>query len=300
MRTWRVGSFSMGAALVFLGIFLLLAQFFKWDPAIAMVSWWPFLFIILGVEILIYLAVKKEEKPIVKYDFISIIFIGIISTFGLGMAMLNATGLLEVTSQFVSAEERTSDLPKFEERLTDDIKRVSVETGSYSVTIEGSPGKEAVIFGTYRGFIGKGIIPLKNVADYALIEKQGDTLYIRFKEMPTSRLMNHGGQVHATLLIPSNVMLDVVGNGGDMEIKPRDLKADWSIDNVGYLNMDMNEDANITIEAVDLHKLDEDREWGSKEEEVVEKESGMLSGNFIFGTGAHTLKVKNTYALQLK
>ena len=136
--------------------FLLLAQVFKWDPAIAMVSWWPVLFIILGVEILIYLAVKKVEKPIVKYDFISIIFIGIIGTFGLGMAMLNATGLLEVTSQFVSAEERTSDLPKFEERLTDDIKRVSVETGSYSVTIEGSSGEGSCdVWHIIGGFIWK-------------------------------------------------------------------------------------------------------------------------------------------------
>ncbi|MEK3889769.1 hypothetical protein [Bacillus sp. FSL K6-3431] len=308
MRTWRVGSFSMGAALVLLGIFLLLAQFFKWDPAIAMISWWPLLFIILGVEVLLYLGFAKSEKQLIKYDFISIIFISIIGTFGLAMAMLNATGLLEVSKQFVNAEERTLDLPKFEEILTDDIQRVHIETGPYVLNIEGSKGKEAVMFGTYRGDIKKDSTSIKNIADYALIEKQGDTLYIKMKRVPTSRFMNYGGEIEATILIPSNVELEVVGEHNDLNLKPRELKGDWSIADIGHVNMDIPENANLKVQAIELQEAGE-AEWQdvkkkksnavNDKDNVEYEESGPITGTLTYGSGTNTIKVKNSYTVQI-
>ncbi|MBS4179450.1 hypothetical protein [Lederbergia citrea] len=294
MRTWRVGSISMGAALVLLGVFLLLAQVLSWDPAIAMISWWPLLLIILGVEILVYLNWKKDEQQHVKYDFISIIFIGIIGTFGLGMTMLNATGLLDIASQAVSAEVRTLDLPKYEEVMTDDIKRVFVETGRYSANIEASPGKETVMFGTYRGEMRKDVA-VKDVSDYALIEKQGDTLFIKLKEMPTSRLLNDGSEINATLLIPDNVKLEVVGNGNDVNIKTRNLKADWSVASMSNVKLDVPETSNVKIEAIDMQELGDETWKNVKRNEDVDK----VSGNLTYGNGAHTLQIQNSYTLQI-
>lgn len=312
MRTWRVGSFSMGAALILLGVFLLLAQFFKWDPAIAMISWWPLLFIILGVEILLYLGWGKSEKQYVKYDFISIIFISIIGMFGLGMAMLNATGVLEVSKQFVNAEERTLDLPKFEEMLTNDIKRVQIQTGSYHLNIEGTEGNKAVMFGTYRGDVkGKNYL-IENVADYAQIEKQADTLYVKMKRLPTKRFMNDGSEIEATLLIPTNVELEVVGEHNDLNLKPRNLQANWSLTEIGTVNMDIAENADLKIQAIDLAEAGEikwkDAKKSSADSETMEfddvdsavEETGLQTGTLTYGPGAHTIQVKNSYSVRIK
>ena len=76
MRTWRVGTISMGLTLILLGIFLVLSQLLNWKPAYAMTGWWPIIFIVLGIEILIYLFLAKQENPAVKYDVFSIFFVG--------------------------------------------------------------------------------------------------------------------------------------------------------------------------------------------------------------------------------
>ncbi|MFK4998456.1 hypothetical protein ACI2OX_17400 [Bacillus sp. N9] len=294
-----------------LGVFLLLAQVLKWDPAIAMVSWWPVLFIILGVEILVYLGVKNKVERQVKYDFISIIFISLIGTVGLGMAMLQTTGLLEISKQFVSAEERTIDLPTYEEQLTADIQRVVLETGSYAVQIEASAGNEAVIFGTYWGSMPKGASPIQEVSDFALIEKQGDTLYMKLKKMPTGRFMHDGGQLEVKVLIPANVKLEV-NSGNDVTINPRELKADWTFVNMGYVILDVADHANVLIEAINVQQL-EGKEWKNEKktkedgtfngdmavEEVPYEESGYTE-NVTFGSGEHKLQIKNSYSVQIR
>lgn len=73
MRTWRVGSISMGTLLLFLGVLLLLSQLAGWDSSHVLAGWWPVLLIVLGAEILVYLFQSKEEKPLLKYDFLSIL-----------------------------------------------------------------------------------------------------------------------------------------------------------------------------------------------------------------------------------
>ncbi|MBS4209560.1 hypothetical protein [Bacillus sp. FJAT-50079] len=309
MRTWRVGSFSMGAALVLLGVFLLLVEVLKWDPAIAMVSWWPVLFIILGIEILFYLGMKKNEEQQVKYDFISILFIGLIGTVGLGMAVLQTTGVLELSKQFVSAEERTIDLPKYEEQLTADIQRVVIEPGSYTVNIEASTGNEAVIFGTYWGSMQKGASSIEEVSDYALIEKQGDTLYMKLKQMPTGRFMHmhNGGQLEATVLIPANVKLEVNG-GNNITINPRELKADWAIADMSYVTLDVADHANVLIEAINIQQL-EGKDWkkekaamasGNEAVEVDHYDESGFTESLVFGSGEHKLQIKNSYSVQIR
>ncbi|KRG11643.1 hypothetical protein ACA29_15925 [Lederbergia galactosidilytica] len=60
MACWLL--FHGRRALVFLGVFLLLQQFLGWDPALVLMSWWPILFIVLGIEILFYLFIAKSEN----------------------------------------------------------------------------------------------------------------------------------------------------------------------------------------------------------------------------------------------
>ena len=67
MRTWRVGTISMGASLLLLGVFLLLSQIVGWDLTRVMISWWPIILVVLGIEILVYLLLSKSEKPVLKY-----------------------------------------------------------------------------------------------------------------------------------------------------------------------------------------------------------------------------------------
>lgn len=77
MRTWRVGTFSMGLSIISLGCFLLFSVIQGTKVLDSLTAWWPVLLIILGVEILLYLLFSKKEQSFIKYDIFSIFFIGV-------------------------------------------------------------------------------------------------------------------------------------------------------------------------------------------------------------------------------
>lgn len=72
MRKWRVGTVSMGVLLVAAGILLLLGELQGLDGAGLILRWWPVILIILGVEILAYIIMSREEQPRIKFDGLSI------------------------------------------------------------------------------------------------------------------------------------------------------------------------------------------------------------------------------------
>ncbi|MCJ7840976.1 hypothetical protein MUB24_08685 [Lederbergia sp. NSJ-179] len=288
MRTWRVGSFSMGGALVFLGVFLLLQQFFGWDPALVLMSWWPVLFIVLGVEILLYLFMARTENSRVKYDFISIIFIAFIGTTGIGMAVLHSIGLFDFAQKVVSAEVREMDLPKYEESNLTGIKRLQVETGPFDLSIETTDQKEISIFGTYEGDGFANETRIKEVSDYAMVEKKGDTIYIKMKEIPYNHFYRSMDTGEATLLIPQNIALELKGNWQPIKAAPRNLLSDWNIEGAETVHVNVEKTSNLTV-AVDNVDYVDDQDWDEiKKTDADSVESALRK----YGKGEHRLTIK--------
>ncbi len=301
MRKWRVGSVSMGAALVFLGIFLLLAQFFNWDPAFAVLSWWPILFIILGIEIIVYLVKSKENKPHVQYDFLSIIFISFIGTAGIGMALFSSSGFLDMAEQLVKAEVRTVDLPKLEQASLEGVERIVVDAGTYPLQIESTSGNELTMFGMYKERASSEEILIDQVEDYALVVNKGDTLYITLKDLPHQRYAGFYGDVEAKILIPSHIDVEL-NSYRSLNVKPRALKSDWLITNASDVKVEIDKNANFTLHVEEIGELSE-AEWENmkkfeKRDEYVEQQT--KSATLTIGKGTHTVTIKNVDHLEVK
>jgi hypothetical protein len=113
MRTWRVGTFSMGVSLVFLGLFLFLSRNLGYDLIHVMTAWWPILLVVLGIEILLYFVLSKQEKPVLKYDFLSIFFVGLLGTAGIVLAILSSSGLIGKVEEVMARKELSFELPNF-------------------------------------------------------------------------------------------------------------------------------------------------------------------------------------------
>ncbi len=305
MRTWRVGTISMGAALFFLGVFLLLAQLLKWDSAYILASWWPVLLIVLGAEILVYLITSRQEKPVLKYDFLSIFLVGIIGTVGIGFTVLQATGLLQQVQTVMDTEVRTSDLPAFALPVEDRIKRVVVDTSQHPITIESSIDKEVSVFGTYRAQ-NEGKEPTINgVEDYLFTNVKGDTLYISFKELPenTDLFQSRYTSLKATLVIPATTSLEVTNAFQEVTLKPRRLLGSWEVSGHADLNVTLSKDDNVTLYANNVQSFEGDTsKWTfarptqsteGEEEEVLYGEPAK-SASLKVGTGEYPITLSNT------
>lgn len=311
MRTWRVGTFSMGATLIMLGIFLLVSQWFGFDMIHVMVSWWPIILIVLGGEILLFLIKSKEDKPFLKYDFLSIIFVGLLGTVGIGFAVLQSTGLIDRAEELMSRENKVFDLPELNYSLDQSVSRIVVDTGNYPITVEGITSSEISMFGTYEVFSGKKEQLVAKPEDYVSVLKKGETVYVKIK----------GASVHydsfgdrtslaATLLVPQHVKLEVNGNYNEITVKPRMLMSNWLIDKASNVSVQLQEKSDLLLSATDVQQIKGNQEkWkfqdnqGRKKqiekdgEETWSEDDGsdsrIKSATYQLGKGTNELQLKN-------
>ncbi|MGG0717931.1 hypothetical protein ABE096_10135 [Robertmurraya massiliosenegalensis] len=294
MRTWRVGTISMGASLLFLGVFLLLSQFLDLSLMSIMISWWPVILIVLGIEILLYLFVSRNEKPFLKYDFLSIFFVGIIGTVGIGFSIVSSFGLTDIAKDVISSEERTVELPPLNQTIDQNIKRIVLKTDRENLVVEGTKSQEVSMFGTYTATLPKGQDKLiSNVKDYVSINKKGDTLYLEVKSLPRGNgpFLHYYGNMEATLLIPDHIKFEVIGQNNYVILKPRELSNNWTIENVGEVSLQVEENSDFEISASQVQNLQsEDVEW-TEEDKSNENKNGRMK----IGEGTHSIDIKRAH-----
>ncbi|WP_113929082.1 hypothetical protein [Bacillus sp. P14.5] len=309
MRVWRVGSISMGAALVFLGIMLLLTQILDWNKAYVMTGWWPFILIILGGEILFYLFFASQENPKVKYDVVSILFAVIIGAAGISFSLLHASGVMGAVQNWVSAEEKTMEIPVFNQTLPGEIKRVVVDTGPHDLTIEGGTGDEVSVFGTYRSTTYDGKGKLNSPEDYLQYEMKGDSLYISLMGLPSeSGPFERYSQLDATLVVPTKAGLEVSGQDSSITMKPRRLLSNWSVTESSQVNVLISEGSDINLLAENVTDIRDDEKWKLEEKKNVEKEfqdeviyqEDSESGTYTTGKGNYELLISDSFSLAVR
>ncbi|MGX6444616.1 LiaF transmembrane domain-containing protein [Neobacillus sp. K501] len=304
MRTWRVGTVSMGASLLLLGIILFLSRFLGMELVQVMTAWWPVLLIVLGIEILLYLFLSRQEKPMIKYDFLSIFFVGVLGMVGIAFAVLSSTGLMGKVEEAIAREERSFELPAYAYKMDDSIKRVVVRTTGYPMTIETTEEKEVSMFGTYRTETTKSKEKLvKSAEDYVSANRKGDTLFLNVKTLPNeSGLFSTYQEMAATILIPADVKLEVIGNGNSLTLNPRSLVNNWSINGVSSIDVELNETSDLKIAANGVDDVSgEDGAW-----QVTEKgnQNGGIEGverNAVYqsGEGKYQINISNANYVSL-
>jgi hypothetical protein len=307
MRIWRVGTFSMGFSLLFLGLVLLFSQVLQLKLYQVMISWWPIILVVLGIEILVFLVLSKQEKPFLKYDFLSIFFVGILGVVGIGFAILSTTGIMEKVSEVLEQKEQTLDLPAFSQMLDGSVKRIVLKTEHQPITIEGTPSKEVSMIGTYRATLLENEKIVEQAEDILNVKQVGDTLFIEVKELPRQRgPFDSYSSVSATLLIPSDRKLEVIGRDNNIYLKPRTLLNNWSIESASAVSLHVNQDDNLSVSAKGVQEvLGQEGEWKISEQEGT-NENGyndgynrVKSATYQSGKGTHNIKIQNVYSIRL-
>ncbi|MEW8985100.1 MAG: hypothetical protein AB2388_25765 [Bacillus anthracis] len=300
MRTWRVGTFSMGAALLLLGIYLLLSQLMGFNIEHIMISWWPIILVILGLEILLFLLFSRKEKPFLKYDFISIFFVAVLGMSGIGFALLSSSGVLQSVSAYMNSEENTYEIENVEQAIGENVKRVVVSTGGNPISIEGTDLNEVSMFGTVHSTLANSEM---SKMDYVSMNEKGDTLYINIKRMPeySNGPFNHYTSMDATLLVPVNLQLEVEAEGSSVTVKPRLLKSDWTVDGSSDLNVMLEEASDVSLLADGVQELGgNEQKWTITDREKADSYSEpAFDASFKTGEGSHTLQIVNGYRVSL-
>ncbi|WP_143416135.1 hypothetical protein [Geobacillus sp. E263] len=291
MRKWRVGTVSMGASLILLGIVLFISQWEGMGAADIFASWWPFLLVLLGAEILVYLYFSKQENTLIKYDFLSIIFIGVLGSVAILFVLLSSTGIWQEIRTVVSAETKVFHLPNVRQSVSPEMKRIVLQTGSQPIVIEGGSNSEIQIFGTYQSLSANDI---KKQEDYVAMNIVGDTMYITIKEMPRKEGLFHTvNAMTPTVVIPQHLSLEVRGNYNSVLLYPRKLAANWTVSKAEDVQISLDKNTDILVTAVTRESLEDGNIAWQRESRETEKTlpEQTFKGKVQLGDGTHHIYV---------
>lgn len=299
MRTWRVGTVSMGAALVLLGVLLLLSRVLAFDIYTIMLSWWPAILIVLGIEIIVFLFINGKEKVVVKYDIFSIFFIGFIGTVGIAFALVSSLGIVDEVRDVISRQEETRDLPLLLEQLSTSVERIVIEADRTPLVIEETTSSEYSIFGTYRTEVSKNQQQiLKMTDDYVSTHQDGDTLYVTLKRLPERNSWNYSyTSMAVTMLVPSNVNVEV-RRSQEVVLRPRTLNANYMIEQASDVTVHLPVASDVLLEAINVQQLNgSDLEWEVTKIEDTEDEWGPKNAQVTLGEGKNKITILNSHSV---
>lgn len=252
MKKWRVGTVSMAISLILLGGILFISQIKGIEIFNMLLVWWPLIFIVLGIEILLYVYFSKQDTPLIKYDMLSILFVGFLGMISIGFVLLTSTGIMAEVQHVISAVERTEELPSVKKKIPSEVERVVVQTSRQPIYIEGTSEREVRLFGTYRIVTtseGEGY--LKQGQDILSTETIGDTMYITVKDLPQKRgMIDRNLQTSLTLVLPQELQVEIRGDHNHLELNPGVLKNDWLVQKSRIVNITLPAKSDILFSAV--------------------------------------------------
>jgi hypothetical protein len=213
MKTWRVGTLSMGVTLIMLGAILFISQWKGQQAFDAYIAWWPIVFVLLGLEIILYLSFSKKENSRVSYDIMSLFFVGFICLGCLGFTMMASIGLLGEVRTMIGAVDETRDLPEVTEAVGDGVKKVVLQSQDQPVKVDTSAERAVHVFGTYRTRSGQGEQVERLLKEqFVAVRTIGDTMYIQMKRLPQRQgLDSYYPRITATVVLPQEVQVELRG-----------------------------------------------------------------------------------------
>lgn len=232
-KRWRVGTISMGVALIIMGTLLLLSGMNTGKLIDLLLMWWPVIFILLGLEIFAFLFIHKNNESPVRYDMLSVFFVGLLGMVCLAVLIFSASGVMNEVRYVVHAQERTVEIPNISHPLSEEISRVVVQADSYGlrpIDVSITSLDEVHLLGSYREIYLDGEAYYEEFGkDAATIDKIGDTLFVRLKQPPEKHgLVRSSSGVSWTLVLPEHVEVSLKA-GGNKIVMNEEKPAKWSL-----------------------------------------------------------------------
>ncbi|ULL19523.1 hypothetical protein DVH26_37000 [Paenibacillus sp. H1-7] len=214
MKKWRVGTLSMGLSLIVLGVILFMSQWNGLQAYDAFITWWPLIFVMLGLEIIVYLLFSKKENTVLHYDMMSLFFVGVLCIGCLGFTLLTSAGIMGEVRSMLNTTELTKDLPSVKESLGDGIKKIVVQSSEHAVKVDKSPERSVQVFGTFRDRIkaGEESPPLAK-EQVVSVHTVGDTMYLQIKRLPSEQgFDSYYPYMNVTVVLPQDVQVELRGS----------------------------------------------------------------------------------------
>lgn len=222
MRKWRVGTISMGILLVVTGVLLLVSELQGLSGAMLIMRWWPAILIVLGLEILAYIFLSKEDQPKIKFDGLSIfltVFIILIST---GVYATHSFLKSDLANRFfeeVGFYKYESVFDKSYEVDAINVKRLEIDNSHGNITVRKYEGDQIKIEAVIT-IKSNDALDMEAIAERVVSVSEAQTTVIRTQQegiMPPNRRQQLSVNYHIS--VPKELTHQITNKYGNTSLE---------------------------------------------------------------------------------
>lgn len=252
MRQWRVGSISMGLALILFGVLIMVGQIRGWGTSLEIaVRWWPLVLILVGIEVLVASALAGQDKAFIRYDWFGVLVTLFIVLCSAGLYTLTAAGVLPAVQSALASAVYSVELPEESIRVDRDVSKVVVTAEDGEVEIRAAVQEEPglmVIFGDGR-VSASSEEEAMNWAKGARVvtRKHGTALYVSLKPPARRHGLGHVTAEHRWVILAPPDRAIEFSSLGTTRVVARGLKASWTVKARGPVAVDLSPSDDVRV-----------------------------------------------------
>ncbi len=246
MRQWRVGTISMGLLLILLGILLLLNTITDINIKNVLYYGWPIILILLGLEVLFFSLIKKNER--LKFSFFSVFIIFLAFSFTFLIYAIDEVGIIPSIEKAIDGESYTVDV-NTSLNIPDNVTEISIEAPNGDFEIIGEKTDALDVTGTITMFTENKKEAQESLEDVYSVKIIGNQAIIRIEDTHNNYLWfgENNPRANLNITIPEDIFLEIDIVNGDININDilnsgniENINGDININNsVGDFDVDM-------------------------------------------------------------
>ncbi|GGI14765.1 DUF4097 family beta strand repeat-containing protein [Gottfriedia solisilvae] len=252
MKNWKVGSITAGVLLIAIGILYFLQNFISLPYTKLLLNAWPIACILLGIEILVFHLIRKEDS--LRFSWFSIILLICVMFASIAFNF----GHIAIKQLGINLKSTTVDINE-EQNIPNDINEIIIDAPDGKVNVLGTNSQALKVNGSMR-------IPTDNkkdqngqLEDYFSIKKLGNKLYVKCEEDKYSFITFHDSEAKLNIELPKDISTKINVDNGSIDLQNKSNKTEVEIDDgemkledvSGYLIANAN-NGSISIRNVEL------------------------------------------------
>lgn len=246
MQRRRVGTLTLGAALIGSGIILAAARVNGAAAAGAVFTWWPLLLVMLGGEVLWHNYSAKDANVRLSFDIFSIFTVGMIVFCSLGVFTLTEIGVVPRLQAVIAGQSYSLQIP-VNQRAVAAVRKAVISSPRSPLVIRTGTDKTFSTCGkatVTAASLAQAESMLDNVnVDY---RQEGDILYVSFSHPYGGGLGQDIRVDEFTVTVPGDLAVEVDGSAF-LRVYADQIKADWLIDAVSHVEIRLSEGADVRV-----------------------------------------------------
>lgn len=223
MRNWKVGSISAGVILIAIGLLWFLQSFISFPYLKILLNTWPIACILLGIEILAFHLLRKEEN--LRFHWFSIILLIFVMITSIAFSF----GHLAFKQFGIRLHSTTADINDVQ-KIPTTIEEIIIEASDGVVNVVGTDVQSLKVNGSMQIPIDDKKDLNQKLKEYYAIKTIGNKIYVKCKQENYSVIAFHDASVELNIELPKNIPTKIKLNNGSIHLQNKSSKTELEIE----------------------------------------------------------------------